>query len=265
MAASLYAAEAARALIILVHGYGDHRGRYQRTAEHLASRGFSVLSFDQRGHGESPGQRGHCESFEDYLVDLESACAFATSLAPTLPQILLAHSHGGLVALRGLCQGATLPPVQAAILSAPFLGIAKPVPQWKRVLAQVATRVVPRFSLDTGVSSTELTRDSEEVARLDRDSLTHGRSTARWFTEMQVAQAYVAEHIERVSVPTLWLLAGEDTISDSRVSSLLYRRCGGAKSLASYAGFYHELLNEGGQQEVMASIDAWLDGLLPRP
>src|SRR4051812_1687572 len=93
---------AARAVAVMVHGYAEHTGRYREVAHVLVERGLAVIGFDLRGHGRSSGRRGHIEAFGDYLDDLDAVLALARKEHPGLPVVLVAHSNGGLIALRAL-------------------------------------------------------------------------------------------------------------------------------------------------------------------
>ncbi len=267
--------EPARAGLAIVHGYDDYGARYAEIAQRLASLGFAAVTFDYRGHGRAPGQRGHCDRFLDYVADLEGACRLVAERLPGAPIGIVAHSHGGLIALRLLCNaerpgGLPLPlgegwgeGVQAAVLSSPYLGMALRTPGWKLLLARATSRILPRLTMDNGLDAAQTTHDPEILAARGHDPLFHHVATARWFTEARAAQAFVAAHAERLAVPTLWLLAGADQIADVQVTRAVFRRAGGDKQLKTYDGYYHELFHEVGRQQVFTDVESWLTARFP--
>src|SRR5262245_28646035 len=125
-------------VVLITHGYAEHCGRYHEVAHVIVNAGWAVLSYDVRGHGKSPGERGYIDRFSTYLADLAAMQAAARELAPDAPMILLGHSHGGLITLRALADEQP-PKVAAAIVSSPFLALRMRVPGYQRVLAQIAS------------------------------------------------------------------------------------------------------------------------------
>ncbi len=258
-------AGAPRAILVVVHGYGDHHGRYARLVDELVGRGFAVFGFDYRGHGHATGPRGHCAQFTDFVADLTTACDEARRLVPGKPLGLLAASHGGLVTLRALCDPERTLPVAAAVLASPFLGVALAVPAWKTVLGKAASRLAPKLSMANGISSADLSHDPRVGAAYDADPLVHHVATARWLTEMTGAHDYVRANAARLGVPTLWLLAGADRLVSTPAAEAVYAAAGGDKTLKRYDGLYHELFNEpeADRARVVADLFSWLDGRFP--
>src|SRR5262249_20134690 len=142
----------ARATLLIVHGYGDHCGRYGWPIAHLRARGFDCVAFDYRGHGQAAGARGHCYHFEEVLGDLEAALTLARTPAPKQPILLLAPSHGGLVALRYLLEpGARAQDVRGLVLTSPFFGLQLKPPPIKVALGRLLARVAPRLALGSNI------------------------------------------------------------------------------------------------------------------
>src|SRR4051794_27193592 len=173
-----------RAGILLVHGYTDHAERLRFLAERLVAASYTVMAFDFRGRGRSEGRRGHCNHFEDYVADLETALVKLRELVPNVPFGIIAQSHGALVALQLLSQPDRRPrQVRGAILGSPYLGLALPVPAFKTVLARLTSSIVPWLSLPNGMKGADNTRDEAAAHSYDTDPLVHRVATARWFTE----------------------------------------------------------------------------------
>src|SRR5215216_1451257 len=173
--------ESARANIIIVHGFGEHSGRYGALTDHLISHSYSVTGYDHRGHGLSDGLPGHVENFTEYEEDLDKVIAYARSLSPSPTTYLIAHSMGGLVTLRYLARKSSA--VSGAIISAPLIEVAVPVPAHKLMIARVSARMAPRFRLDNGLNPASLSRDPRVGEAYAADPLVNRKISARWFAE----------------------------------------------------------------------------------
>ena len=253
----------ARGNVLIMHGYADHGGRYREVARRLASLGFNVLAMDYRGHGRAAGQRGHCEKFDEFLGDF----AQGTKQFPSdgKPLVVVAHSHGCLIALRGLCEPGRIPGISAAVLSSPFLGLAMKVSPLKLLVAKVASRAMPTLALPNGVDPSVISHDHTVVEARRVDGLCHDVATSRWFAEATAAQAYVSDNAARISVPTLWLVAQDDRIANAKVTQLVFEHAGGDKKLCLYPGFFHEVFNEVERARVFSEMEAWLSSRFPAP
>jgi alpha-beta hydrolase superfamily lysophospholipase len=246
-----------RGAALVVHGYADHGGRYVEVAQKLAGIGLATLAIDYRGHGRADGQRGHCETFVEYLDDLDAAIARVRAAVPTGPLLLVTHSHGGLLALRALTDPARPLKVDGVVLSSPFLGFP-PVPAAKALAGKVASRLYPSLSMPNGLSVDSLTHD-EEIKRISSaDGLRHDQATARWFTEAEGAQEYVLRFADRLAVPSLWLVANADPIVDVPATKRVYERAGGDKQIKLYEGYFHEIFNEVGRAQVFQDMTRWI-------
>lgn len=162
------------------------------------------------------------------------------------------------MALRWLSDHSRAHVFSAAVLSSPFLGLAMRVGRAKAALAALMSRLMPTLSLKSGLDPAMLSHDPERVECARRDRFRHGVATARWFTEMQAAQAFVTSQIHRVSVPSLWLVGGHDPIVDTDATRRAFALAGGDKKIIWYDGFFHEVFNEVGRERVFADLEAWL-------
>jgi alpha-beta hydrolase superfamily lysophospholipase len=198
-------------VLLAVHGYGVHCGLYRHVGATFARAGWAVTQFDCRGHGQSTGRRGHVARFSDYGDDLAAVAARARSLAPPgVPLVLLGHSHGATIALDSVLRGAVTP--DRMVAATPFLGLTMPVPLVKRAISPLMSRVWPTLTLANGIRSVDLSRNPEWIAVRDADPLVHHVATARWFHELQAAQARILAGAAALRVPTLLLVAGRDRI-----------------------------------------------------
>jgi lysophospholipase len=243
-------------VVLVTHGYAEHCGRYREVAHVLVNAGWAVLSWDVRGHGQSPGPRGYIDRFETYLADFRAAHQAARALAPGKPIVLLGHSHGSLITLRALA-GDAPPETTHAIVSSPFLGLRLAVPAYKLLLARVASRIAPTLPQPNALRVEDLTSDTQKQAERVADTLCFDVATARWFTEATAAQAYVLENAGRIAVPTTWLVGGADPIADPAAS----RRVADRVKRVTYhdlAGLKHEVFNEVERGKVFSDLTAAL-------
>ena len=252
---TLYEAAEPRANALVIHGYADHGGRYAELAEILRGQGFSVLCVDLRGHGRSSGARGFVDSFDDYLEDLESALAALASEAGERPVLLVGHSNGGLVALREIADPFRCPKIiKAAVISSPFLELKKKEPAVKIMLAKVASRVLPKLALPNNIASSDLTHDEEKIREHDNDTLCHDVASARWFTEATATQKWVAEFAHRISIPTIWVVAGQDALANPEQARKVQATITSESSYHEFTEMRHEVFNEIDRASVFALV-----------
>lgn len=244
-------------LVVVVHGYCEHRGRYRDTAAFLTAFGYHVLAGDLRGHGESGGARAHVLAFSEYLDDVDALLAQARRLYPGERPVLLGHSMGGLVSLLySIDRGAGL---RALALSSPFLGLKVHVPAWKQLLGRVASRVRPGLTLPNEVDAGDLSHDPKVGAAYRRDPLVSRVATARWFTEALSAHRQALERAAELRLPLCLLHGGDDRIADPAASREVFDRVAhGDKSFTLYPGLYHEIFNEVERERVLTDLVAWL-------
>jgi lysophospholipase len=248
-----------RAGLILVHGWGEHTGRYTHVAAWLAERGIAVFAVDQRGAGHTPGPRGHVTRFAQYLADIVALRRLVHAEAPG-PLLLLGHSHGGLIVLRYL---ETAPEgVAGAILTSPWIALATPPPRWKVGLAGVLADVVPSIRVPTGLNLDHICTDEDVVARAKADPWCHQVMTPRAYREIRSATQHVLAERNRITVPLFIGLPGDDRIISAPATQAFAAGLHGDVTLRTYGGMYHEILNEREQGRVFADLAPWMDRAL---
>lgn len=244
---------AAIARLAVVHGYGEHSGRYEELMHYLVERGLACSALDLRGHGQSPGQRGHVRGFHQYVDDVSVFIERVESRSPGLPIVVLGHSLGGLVLLRALQSGAVRP--RAAVLTNPLLALLperKPVPDW---FARALSKWLPRLPLPNGVRKGDLTHDPERLAALERDSTVHIWATPRWYWVTTLAGRQALHQAADVQVPLMLVLGTADPLVDVALARRLFERVAAQdKSLLLRDGELHEVLNEVRRRETFAQI-----------
>jgi alpha-beta hydrolase superfamily lysophospholipase len=209
-----YGAPDAGRTLVLVHGYGEHGGRYEHRLGPFIEAGFRIVVPDVRGHGRSDGRRGHVLRFEQYLDDLERV--FEVVKTPAARTVLFGHSHGGLIAARYTLSH---PGAVAALgLSSPFFGLAVKAPAWKIGAGRLLSRVLPTVSLPTEIESKWVSHDPGVVAAYDADPLNHHVVNTRWFTEAMKSIEVVHRLAPSMTTSTLVVQAGDDKLVEVAAS-----------------------------------------------
>lgn len=255
--------EGAGARVVLVHGLGDHSGRWERVAETLASRGLAVHAPDLRGHGRSRGRRGHAASFDHLLRDLDRLRRAAGPRGRRSRVVLLGHSLGGLIVLRYL-QAFPSPAVAGAAAAAPFLRLRAEVPVWKLTLGRLADRWLPGLTMDAELDRDELLRQPEERERYRRDPLVHQRISARLWGEMQREARRIRED-PRTSRPVLLQVAGDDRIVDSDAVEDLGRRRPAGTEVRVYPRAFHDLYHDPDAPDALGDLLEWVESVAAGP
>jgi alpha-beta hydrolase superfamily lysophospholipase len=259
----------ARGTLVIVHGLGEHIGRYAHVVARLNREGWNVVGFDHRGHGRSEGAKGRLAASDDLLHDLSRVVDRALALHPGR-LVLLGHSMGGLVAARFVAEGvgpdapaAWYRPVDALVLSSPALAADTNAAQ-KLLLATLGS-LAPDLAVNNGLKPQWISRDPKVVAAYVADPQVHDRITPR-------LARFILDEGERVrtqaaarwQVPTLLLYAGSDRCVAPRGS----REFGAAApasvvTVREFPPLFHEIFNEPEQAQVLATLDTWLRGLPP--
>jgi alpha-beta hydrolase superfamily lysophospholipase len=252
------------AVIAVVHGYGDHGGRYAWLGEDMAARGHAVYAYDLRGHGQSSGSRGQVRRFEEYLDDTAVFLDEVRRRQPDAPLFLLGHSMGGLVCARFAEE--RVPDVRGLVLSSPFLQLAEAVPPARVVAARAMAKVWPNKDIGNSVRAEQLSHESVVVEAYVTDRLVHHVAPARWASETLAAQDAAMAAAERISLPLLVLFGTDDQVVDTAFIEALYARASSRdKSIERYEGYFHECFNETGRERVYQDLAAWLEARLPGP
>lgn len=245
----------AEATVVLVHGLGDHSGRWAEVAGALTGAGLSVCALDLRGHGRSRGRRGHASSFEHLVRDLDRVRRIAaTDGAGRI--VWMGHSLGGLAVLRHL-QAFPSPTVLGAVAVAPFLQLRTSVPEWKMSLGRLADRWLPGLTLDSEIERELLLRREEARKRHRRDPLVHRRISARMWGEMQ-REARRFREDPRTGRPVLLQVAGEDRVVDPAAIRALRPRMEPEARVAAYPPAYHDLYHDPAAEEALRDAVGWI-------
>lgn len=246
-----------RGQIIIVHGLGEHAGRYDALAERLVQWGFAVRSYDQHGHGESSGKPGSLPTDSQLLDDLADLIDHTRVHLPAgVPLILLGHSMGGLVASRLV--SLTMRRVDALVLSSPALDAGLSAIQ--KLLVSVLPRIAPDLRVGNGLDANYLSHDPVVIQAYRDDPLVHDRISARLARFIATEGPAVIAHASHWTVPTLLLWAGDDRLVNPD-GSRRFAAAAPPEVVASrcFEGYYHEIFNETGREAVLDALKTWLD------
>lgn len=247
-----------KAVAIVLHGLGEHGGRYEAFAEYLAGLGIESFLPDLRGFGKSGGKRACIKNFSEFHRDLGSLHAFIARNHKESPLFLIGHSFGGLVTSSYLafCRP---PKVQGLVLSSPLFGIAVPVSLWRHCVALLMSYIFPGYSEPTKINPALLTHDEELRKQYMRDDLIFQRVSAGLYRELRVMIRKKNRIAESLTLPVLLLQAGEDLIVSRDQAAQFYDQLKTSdKELEVYDDFYHEILNETRRDVVYSRIGLWI-------
>ncbi|RME89855.1 MAG: alpha/beta hydrolase [Anaerolineae bacterium] len=245
-----------RAVVCLVHGHGEHVGRYAHVAEALTAAGFALHGFDQRGHGRSEGARGHTPSYDALLDDIEDFLAQVAENQPNLPRFLYGHSMGGNLVINYALR--RRPSLAGVIATGPWLRLAFEPPRLKVTLGMAMNRILPGFTQTSGLETAALSRDPDVVRAYENDPLVHDKISARLFVSMYESGLWALEHAAEFPLPLLLMHGTADRLTSAQASEEFARRADERVTLRLWEGWYHEIHNEPEKEEVFQVMVAWL-------
>jgi len=240
------------ASVLLVHGLGEHSGRYEHVGDQMAAAGLDVRAYDHRGNGGSGGRRGHVDRWEQYHDDLGERLVVVRSESGGRPVVLYGHSMGGLVVLGYLLTERPKPDL--VVLSSPALDST--LAEWKKSLAPTLSRFVPTLAIPNGVDGRTLSRDPAVAEKVGGDPLAGKSSTTRFGAEALTEQARVRAEYAGLTLPTLVLHGLDDGLVPAQASEVL----GSLPNVErrTYPGLRHELHNEPEGPAIVAEIIDWI-------
>lgn len=240
----------------MVHGHGEHGGRYAGLAEAMGHHGIATYAMDVRGHGASGGARGHVLAWDTLIADFAQFNSIAETQSGT-EVVPLGHSVGGSILLSAVVRGRVKP--ARFVVSSPALRVKTAVPGWKLTLGNVASRLLPGLALATELDAAQISRDPEVVKAYRDDPLVHDKMSARFYTEWQAANREVLDRAGEITAPFLATHGSGDQIIDPAGTEELYRRATvEGRRLIVYPGAFHEPYNDVGREQVFADLAAWL-------
>ena len=247
-----------KAGIVIVHGLGEHSGRYDNIVNHLVPRGYAVYGFDLIGHGKSEGEREFVKGFEDYTVSLTTYLALVKDWLPDKSVFLLGHSMGGLIATYYLLDHSDA--FRGAVISAPTVTVPEHFNQSTLLAAKILSKLTPKMGL-MQLDANDISRDPEVVRVYLEDPLVFkGKTTVRLMAEMLKAMIRVNEEISQISIPFIYVGGGADKLALPKRAKTIYERAKSKdKTLKIYEGLSHEVFNEPERAQVLQDVANWLD------
>ena len=246
-----------RAVVCLIHGLGEHSGRYAHLADSLNQAGYILISFDLRGHGKSEGPRGHTPTYEALMNDISSLLEVANQQFSQLSFFLYGHSLGGSLVLNYILR--RQPQFKGVIVTAPWLRLAFEPPAFKIILGKITNQLFPAFSQKSDLDTKVLSHDAEVVHAYENDPLVHDHISARMFIGIYQSGQWVLEHASEFSLPLLLMHGGDDKIISVEASREFADKINGNCTFKIWDGFYHEIHNEPEKEKVFKFMVDWLD------
>ena len=246
-----------KAVLLIIHGLGEHCGRYMNVVNHFVPLGYAVYGFDHIGHGKSEGMREVVERFEDYTGTLKVYCEMVKNWQAGKPLFLLGHSMGGLITSCYLLDHQI--DFRGAVISAPLVKASGNISQVTIFMGKILSALAPKMGL-LPVDAKSISRDPEVVKAYVNDPLVfHGKTPARLAAELLNAMQRVTSEADKITLPFFVLQGSADKLVDPAGAKMLYDMASSKdKSIRVYEGYYHELFNEPDRDRVLKDVETWL-------
>lgn len=249
---------AAKAVVLLVHGLGEHCQRYEHLAEYLNQHGYALSSMDLPGHGKSEGERGHIDSFDHYQDAVLKLHEITQSTFPSTPIVLLGHSMGGLIATRLLLKHEDK--FAAAMLSGAAIQSPQEPPAWQVAIIKAIGKFLPKMKM-LALDASRVSRDPTVVEKYMNDPLiSKGKLSAQFLVGMTNGMQECKDHANKITLPLLIMHGSADVMTAPAGSELLFDSVSSDdKQLKLYDGLYHEIFNEPEYESIFAEVVNWIE------
>lgn len=246
-----------KAVVCLVHGLGEHSGRYSHVADAFCKQGYALFGADTRGHGRSAGARGHFPSIEAVMKDIDQLLEEAKKVYPEIPLLLYGHSLGGILVLHyGLKRR---PAIKGVIATSSGLRTALEKQPLKIIAAKVLGAIIPKVSLPSGLDVNAISHDENVIENYKNDPLNHGLVSLGFGKIMLATTKWTLEHSSEFPIPLLMLHGKSDAIAypsgSNEFAAPLREKC----KLVLFDNGYHELHNEPEKSQVFKTMMDWMD------
>ncbi|MBI1856181.1 MAG: lysophospholipase [Chloroflexi bacterium] len=254
--------KAPKAVVCLLHGHGEHVGRYAHVGEAFSKAGYVLVGYDERGHGKTGGPRGHTPSYDAMMDDVADFLALMEKRYPGLPRFLYGHSMGGNQVINFALRHK--PALAGVIATDPWLKLAFDPPAIKVTLGRMMNSIYPAFTQASELETAALSRDPEIVRAYEKDPLVHDKMSARLFVGMYESGLWALDHAAEFPLPLLLMHGTGDRLISSQASREFAERAGRNAAFRAWDGFYHEIHNEPEKAEVLKSMTVWMDERLSK-
>jgi len=244
-----------KALINLIHGIGEHSGRYADMAEYFTGKGIAVYAIDYRGHGLSEGKRGHFPSYESVMQDIDALMEFSSKDSNIENVFIYGHSLGGNLVTNYVLR--RKPAIKGVIVSAPWLKLAVPVPAFLQAISRLLKKIYPSFTKKNDLKTTDLSRNTSNVENYEKDELVHPYISISTFVEASDAAEWALNNKKLLQMPMLLMHGSDDKIT-SPEGSKLFAENNELVELKIWDNLYHEIHNEDNKQEIYDYVINWV-------
>lgn len=253
---SWHSSEKPKAVVVLVHGFGEHCSRYTPYVELFEKQNISFVSYDQHGHGQSGGKRGTIVSYEQLLDDVELILAKAQGMFPDAPTFLYGHSMGGNIALNYILQ--RTPKISGAIITSPWLKLHKEHPLLLRNIVSVIKNILPNTTIESGLDTDFISTIKAEVDAYNNDKLNHGKMSFRLVDAITKQGAWAIENIDQLKLPMFLAHGTADQITSHKASQETAKRNKALIEFVEFKGIYHEIHNDTTREDLANQCMKWI-------
>jgi alpha-beta hydrolase superfamily lysophospholipase len=251
-----------KAVVCLVHGLGEHSGRYAHVAKFLNDAGYAVMAFDMCGHGKSGGIVGHATSYEAMMEHISRLRGEATVHYPEIPIFLYGHSMGGNLVINYTLY--RKPRVYGVVATGPAFKTAVELPSWKIAMGKALYNVIPFLPMPSELDENKLSRDPEVVRAYVEDPLVHGRVSVRLGIDILHTGQWVMKHARELIAPLLIMHGEKDEITSCDASREFAEKAKHVCTLKIWKNLYHEIHNEPEKHDVLSFLLNWFEKQLER-
>lgn len=250
-----YDSEKNNAIIVLIHGLGEHIGRYKEWASEFNKYNYLVCGFDLIGHGKSDGQRGYIKSLDNFYDSIDYFLEKVSSEHPRKDIILYGHSMGGNIVANYILE--RNPRIKATILSSPWFSLASKPNIFRVLLAKTMNKIYPKFSDKTGLNVNFISSLDHEVKKYETDKLVHSKITPRLFLSIYSKGKSVIKKSKHLRIPTFVFHGSDDQITNCGISEE-FSNNNSEIEFKKYEKGYHELHHDFCREELLNDILDWL-------
>lgn len=245
-----------KAMVLLVHGMGEHSGRYtDEVIPELLAKHIAVCTYDNFGHGKSDGKRGYCPSYSALMELVKVMHEKAKELAKELPVFLYGHSMGGNLVTNYVIR--YQPDVKGMIATSPLLRLSFQPPAWKITIGKVLQKILPSLTLKSGIDVNAISRIEDERQKYSADPLVHDQISANYSISVFEAGTYAIENGEQISVPSFFAHGTGDMITDYTATQQISEKVSEV-TLQLFDDGFHELHNDLERDKLLSSITSWI-------
>jgi alpha-beta hydrolase superfamily lysophospholipase len=246
----------AKGIIALVHGLGEHSGRYNHVAGFFTSQDLAMVAVDTYGHGQTTGKRGHADSMEAYMEQISRLLELAKQTVPDKPVFLYGHSMGGALVLSYLFR--YKPAINGVIATAPAVRPGFELPKPLVIIGKIARAIAPSFTQANSLDLENLSHDRAVIEKYKADPLVHNQVSGMVGISLIEWGEWLLHHAKHTPVPLLIMHGTEDKLTSYEASKQLASQLSGDVTFKSYQGLYHEIHNEFEKENVFNDMLTWI-------